>query len=246
MIAQGLRDARAIHPAAPLALRSTLCVWYKDAMGTLGSCNRTGARKRVARQTRRFSYIMFPPVSGLLLACCSSVATLSPGPNQPVAVAPPPNYATAAAAQPPSATLATNEAAAAGYPYPRQSVVDYFKEDSQAASVAPAGTPVSGADQSGATGNYPYPKQSLTDYFKGSTSPQIANVPHPPSTYTASGQPYTPPPSQPAYGVPAGAVPPAAAQPAAAPQPSNNSNASTGAYPSQSLFDLFSNKSSTQ
>jgi hypothetical protein len=81
----------------------------------------------------------------------------------------------------------------------------------------------------------PYPSQSLTDVFRGSTasSTQTA-VPHPPSTYSATAQPYAPPPGQPGYGsVPAGAAPaPTNPDPAASAMP----------YPQQSLWDVFSNK----
>ena len=71
----------------------------------------------------------------------------------------------------------------------------------------------------------PYPKQSLADVFRGSTETQT--VPRPPSTYTASGQPYTPPQGQ-------GAV-------ASAP-PANANPTNSLPYPKQSLFDIFSSK----
>jgi hypothetical protein len=79
----------------------------------------------------------------------------------------------------------------------------------------------------------PYPKQSLTDVFRGSTEPQTQTVPRPPSTYTASGQPYTPQ-GQAANGAPTGGT--AAAAPATQ-DPSNSLP-----YPKQSLFEVFSNK----
>jgi len=79
----------------------------------------------------------------------------------------------------------------------------------------------------------PYPKQSLADLFRGSTEPQTQTVPRPPSTYTASGQPYTPQ-GQAANGAPAGGA--AAAAPASQ-DPSNSLP-----YPKQSLFEVFSNK----
>jgi hypothetical protein len=79
----------------------------------------------------------------------------------------------------------------------------------------------------------PYPKQSLADVFRASTEPQTQTVPRPPSTYTASGQPYTPP-GQAANGAPAGGA--AAAAPATQ-DPSNSLP-----YPKQSLFEVFSNK----
>jgi hypothetical protein len=84
--------------------------------------------------------------------------------------------------------------------------------------------------------------------FREDSAPTpTANVPHPPSTYTPSGQPYVPPSGQPNYGAPAGAAP-AAAAPASAAQPAAAAPppANTGPYPSQSLFDIFSNKSTSQ
>jgi hypothetical protein len=87
-----------------------------------------------------------------------------------------------------------------------------------------------------------HPNQTITEWFRSSSSPgsapgstNVANVPHPPSSYTPSGQPYTPPgqayapPGQPGY---------------AAPQDAGNASTasetdSNGVYPSQSISDLF-------
>ena len=84
----------------------------------------------------------------------------------------------------------------------------------------------------------PYPKQSLADLFRDSTQTptqsQTQTVPRPPSTYTASSQPYSPPPGQQSSGAP-GAT--AAAAPPASPDPTDSLP-----YPKQSLVDLFSNK----
>jgi hypothetical protein len=84
----------------------------------------------------------------------------------------------------------------------------------------------------------PYPKQSLADLFRGSTQTQAPSqtqtVPHPPSTYAPSGQPYSPPPAQQPYGAP---PPSATAAPPANPGPTDSLP-----YPKQSLIDLFSNK----
>jgi hypothetical protein len=68
----------------------------------------------------------------------------------------------------------------------------------------------------------PYPKQSLTDVFSGSSESQPQSVPRPPSTYAPQGQA--------AYGAPAAAAAPPPADPA-----------SSGPYPKQSLFEVFSN-----
>jgi hypothetical protein len=93
----------------------------------------------------------------------------------------------------------------------------------------------------------PYPKQSLADLFRGSTQAQTQTqnqtqtktqaVPHPPSTYTPSGQPYSRPPGQQPYG-----APPAPSATAATTPPANPDPTDSLPYPKQSLIDLFSNK----
>jgi hypothetical protein len=67
-------------------------------------------------------------------------------------------------------------------------------------------------------------------------SSNVANVPHPPSSYTPSGQPYTPagqtyapPGQQPAYGAPQDAGDASAA----------SETESDGVHPGQSITDLF-------
>jgi hypothetical protein len=74
--------------------------------------------------------------------------------------------------------------------YPQRSLADMFKSDSnQRPDPAGAG----------------YPQQALVPAGGGGASPppqQNAYVPHPPSTYTPSGQPYTPPPGQSGYAPP--------------------------------------------
>ena len=101
-------------------------------------------------------------------------------PAQP-AYAPPPaqqNYA-APSAQPAYA--------------PRPGQQSYAAPPAQQAYSAPAAAAAPAA-QSDYSDSLPYPKQSLADVFRGSTETQT--VPRPPSTYTASGQPYTPPQGQ--------------------------------------------------
>ncbi len=132
-------------------------------------------------------------------------------PAQP-AYAPPPaqqNYA-APSAQPAYA--------------PRPGQQSYAAPPAQQAYSAPAAAAAPAA-QSDYSDSLPYPKQSLADVFRGSTETQT--VPRPPSTYTASGQPYTPPQGQ-------GAV-------ASAP-PANANPTDSLPYPKQSLFDIFSSK----
>jgi hypothetical protein len=76
----------------------------------------------------------------------------------------------------------------------------------------------------------PYPKQSLIDAFHDSPDPQNPSMPHPPSSYTPAGQPYSP--GQQANG----AAPPGAMAP---PPPASPTDALP--YPKQSLFDAMSN-----
>lgn len=155
-----------------------------------------------------------------VLAGCSS--SLSSGSNQAAAVPPP---------RPPTA------AGQPSYGSASQPV------HSPPGSGVAAGTSPSVADL--AYDLMPYPKQSLVDIFRGPTEPQVAAIPHPPSTYTASGQPYSPPPGQSVSGVPAGAAP--TGTPPTAPSPQANADPSDYLpYPKQSLFDLFSNKQGAQ
>lgn len=112
--------------------------------------------------------------------------------------------------------------------YPNVSLMDIFTSES---SRTPPDDPR----------NAVYPNVSLTDVFKSgsaSTAPP-PNVPHPPSTYTASGQPYSPAAGQTAAAAPAQPAPPVPpAQPAQPAQPSGT-DTSPSVYPKQSLFDIF-------
>lgn len=106
--------------------------------------------------------------------------------------------------------------------YPQRPLTNSFKGTSD---------PSQRPDPSGAG----YPQQSLVGSSNSANPPQQrAYVPHPPSTYSPSGQPYTPP-AQPAY-----APPPAqqnyaapSAQPAYAPRPGQQSYA---APPAQQAY----------
>jgi hypothetical protein len=108
---------------------------------------------------------------------------------------------------------------------------------SQAAVPGPPPTALAAEEPPASDGVHP--NQTITDWLRNTSSPRpapgtappsatAANVPHPPSSYTPSGQPYTPS-GQPAYG-----------------EPQNASDASTasdtesdGVHPTQSLSDLF-------
>jgi hypothetical protein len=132
---------------------------------------------------------------------------------------------------------------------------NYAPRPGQQSYAAPPARPAYAAPATGATAtaaapppaqqdygdSLPYPKQSLADVFRGSTQTQgqaqTQTVPHPPSSYTPSGQPYSPPPGQQASG-----APPPVATAAAAPPPANPDPAESLPYPKQSLFEAFSNK----
>jgi hypothetical protein len=129
-------------------------------------------------------------------------------------------------------------------PYPSVSLVDLFRSDGAAAAqdgvphppptYTPAGQQVAVAPSQraaqtpvDASNTGAYPSQSLFDLFKSdSTQPAQTGVPRPPPTYTPSSQQA------------------AASPPPAAPAPVDASN--TGAYPSQSITDLFKRDSSGQ
>lgn len=183
------------------------------------------------------------------LAGCSSYFSNSvfgsPNPQQAANVPPAPSVASAPRVQPPPSYTVAEAAPSpppAMQPYPNQSITDLFKGSTDPIPMgppSPAGTPMTDSDP--AASAYPYPKQSLVDLFKGSTS--TPSVPRPPSTYTPSAQPYTPPPGQPGYGAPPSSTAVAPATPtAAAPPPKPDPAMSGSPYPQQSITDLFSNK----
>jgi hypothetical protein len=127
--------------------------------------------------------------------------------------------------------------------YPNQSLVDYFTNARNSQAPDPPQPHVPG-----------YPNQSLVDYFTNArnsqapvdcvTQSRTADVPRPPSTYTASGQPYSPPAGSAAYppAPPATATassppqtPPPSAAASSPPPPSNTASV----YPQESLIDFF-------
>jgi hypothetical protein len=137
----------------------------------------------------------------------------------------------------------------AGSPYSGQT--SHLSPSQTAGLPAPAGAAASASQPSYAASgsapqqdysdSLPYPKQSLVDLFRGSTQTQGQSqaqaIPHPPSTYTASGEPYVPPQGQQPYGT----LPASGATAVAAP-PANPDPRDSLPYPKQSLIDLFSNK----
>jgi DNA-directed RNA polymerase II subunit RPB1 len=137
----------------------------------------------------------------------------NPPPNQTATAVPPPN----APAQRAQAGVTTPSSYAASKPvadddprnniYPTVSLLDLFKE----------GTPTS-----------PSYTPSAPSYYPSTASSAAPNMPHPPATYTPSGQPYSPPPGQ-----------PAAAAPAAPAPPPSDADLAASVYPKQSLIDIF-------
>jgi hypothetical protein len=237
-------------------------------MGTQGFYGRLRTRRAGGRGCRAplhavvISFCLLPVIAG-----CSSHASWSSGSNQPVAVAPPPNQpAYSSAAQPPTAQVAPSDYDAPDVlPYPKQSLVDLLKQDAAAAAAqpklppSPAGTPVT--TSSAAADAMPYPKQSLFSLFQDSgktpAPAQAQDMPHPPSTYTPSGQPYVPPQGQPTYSsataqsaqrppsayTPSGQPYPPPGQPAARPPrtpqaAADDDEQSVPGYPTRSIFDV--------
>jgi len=122
---------------------------------------------------------------------------------------------TPSASAPPPATPAVSQAAVGGPP--------------PTALAAEAPPPSDGV----------HPNQTITDWLRTSSSPKpapgqapgstnVANVPHPPNSYTPSGQPYTPS-APPAYGEPQNASDASIA----------SDTESDGVHPTQSISDLF-------
>ena len=193
-----------------LALRSTWCSGFNPTYRDTGSLLAASEFSRSAvGRNRLVRAALVATVITLVLASCSASSPFSDA-NQTAGVPRPPNYPATAAGQPAYA------APAAG---------------TTATTVPPA--------QQDYTDSLPYPKQSLADLFRGSTETQAPTqtVPHPPSTYTPSNQPYSPASAQSAYG----ASPPPGTTAAAAP-PANPDPTDSLPYPKQSLFELFSNK----
>jgi hypothetical protein len=224
-------------------------------MGTQGLSGRAVWRGRNAgRRIARISVVAAALAVAPVLTGCSSFSSSSsataPGANQTVAVPPPP----------PSGAAPARASAAPAYPPPQaqqqsnagnsNSFLNMFRDPPPPDYDARAST---------------YPQQSLSDLFKGSTdqraapdpsgagyplqplvNSQQANVPHPPSTYTPSQQPYVPPQPPPAYTPPqpqSNYAPPPPTQTAYTPPPAQPAAPSGGAsngypYPQRTLFDL--------
>jgi hypothetical protein len=200
-------------------------------MGTLGLSGRVGFGQQ--RDDRawddsvvhwRLKVIVALAILPIVADCSSSPpwsSSANPPVNQTAAVPPPPNYPAT------GQTVYTPPAGQQAYASPAPPTY---------AAPAPTTAAVPPPAQQDYADSLPYPKQSLVDLFRGSTQTQTQTAPQAPSTYTPSGQPYSPPQGQPTNS----AAPPAAT--AAAPPPANPDYTDSLPYPKQSLFQIFSNK----
>ena len=204
-------------------------------MGTQGLSGRVGSGRRRGDRAWDDSVVVHWRLNLIaalailpIAAGCSSSPPWASSANQTAAVPPPPNYPATATGQP------------AYTPPPGQQA---YAPPAQPAYATPAAT-ASGSAASPAAGLFRLATLSEAVACRGvprlhaNTRPDSKpqTVPHPPSTYTSSGQPYSPPPGQ-----PANSAPPPAATAAAAP-PGNPEPTDSLPYPKQSLFEVFSNK----
>lgn len=186
------------------------------------------------RRVRRVAIIMATLVLPVLVGCSSNSSwstgswSSNPAPNKTATATSTPNVAAPPAAQ-----------------------------TAQQGTVAPSSYAAPPAVPPDDPRNSVYPNVSLVDLFKDNSpsATSAPNMPHPPSTYTPSGQPYSPPPAQttaasasnlphpPTTYTPSGQPysPPgqtAAAPPQPAPPPTD-ADLAASAYPTETLWDLF-------
>lgn len=204
-------------------------------MGTQGfyglprRCRAGGRGHRAPLHAVVISFCLLPVMAG-----CSSNASWSSGSNQSAAVPRP---------TPMAAAVSQGAERSAGVPgYPQESLVDMFKQDAAATAAQPQLAP----------------SPEGTRVTTSSAAPaQAQDMPHPPSTYTPSGQPYVPPQGQPTYSsataqaaqrppsayTPSGQPYPPQGQPAAGPPRTPQAAAdadeqSVPGYPTRSIFNL--------
>ena len=145
-------------------------------MGTQGLRGRVSGSRACARgsQTRHALTAVFFIVTSFTLlpalAGCSSFSSSSSSAAQTAAVPPPPNAAVAAPSAPPA-----DEAGTSAYPYPKQSLVDVFRD---------------GTDTAPPAQNVPRPPSTYTP----SDQPYPANQPAYSAPVAASTAPPAPPP----------------------------------------------------
>lgn len=224
-------------------------------MGMQGFYSRAERRRRAAQGHRAplhaavFSFFLL-----IALAGCSANSSWSSRSSQSSAL-PPPTPAVA------GATSSTAESAAVPG-YPQQSLVDFFKQDAAstpAQTLAPSAAGTQTTTESPEASSSPYPRQTIFSAFQSSGTEQAPNMPHPPTTYTPSAQPYVPPQGQPTYSAaapqsaprpsstytPSGQPYSPPGQPAArapqgsAPQADTGDEQQVPGYPSQSISDIF-------
>jgi hypothetical protein len=166
-------------------------------MGTHGLRARGGVKRLTAGRRGGGRRVLFVASIGLLpaLAGCSSFS-----PSSASNAAGPPNN---------SSVVGGQSAAPSGYP----PAVATAAAPPPAPHYAPATLTdpgprgylsVAGAAESAPSTEDTGPSGLLVALFKSTSTPPAgsANMPHPPSTYTASAPPYTPPPAQPAAPAP--------------------------------------------
>ncbi len=188
--------------------------------GCVRGCRRVTGQRMFARRTPLVAVVALLPA---LAACSSFFSSPSSSPSSSNAAAD--QSSSAASYRPPATAAPTSQTS----PPPNS-------------STANATPPASSAQSEGAFAGV-YPSVSLVDYFKGSTdsspSTQTAAVPHPPSTYTPAGEPYTPASGQPGEGGASGLPAPQAAGVGAAQPANSDAAASAMPYPQESLWDIF-------
>jgi hypothetical protein len=226
-------DARAsVYPQQSLAdtFKGSADANQRPDPGGAGYPQQSLIRSPSANPPQQNAYIPHPPST--YVPSPQGQAAYAQSADQQNSAAPPAQPDASRTAQQSSAASSAKKAKAAR-PSSQQNAAAPPPAPPAYAAPAAAPAPAAPPAQQDYSDSMPYPKQSLADVFRGSTEPQTQTVPRPPSTYTASGQPYTPQ-GQAANGAPAGG---AAAAPPGSQDPSNSLP-----YPKQSLFEVFSNK----
>jgi len=123
------------------------------------------------------SFALLPALAG-----CSSSSTSSSSAAQTAAVPPPPNAAVAAPSAPPA-----DEAGTSAYPYPKQSLVDVFRDGTD---TSPPTQDVPRAPSTYTPSGQPYPASQPAYSAPVATSGSPPPAPPPPGDNAASGYPY--------------------------------------------------------
>jgi hypothetical protein len=206
------------------ALRSTWCGCYKAGMGTHGACARVTVSRFARGRRGRGRRVLFIVSIGLLpaLAGCSSFSSSSsPPPPSASTSSSVPTFSGPASARGGVSMGTAASGTAADDSGPSGILVDVFRHNSTPATQTAAMAPASSVATSSAVPTFSGPASArggvsvgpapsspsaddsgpsgfLVDLFRPNSTPSAppSNMPHPPSTYTASAPPYTPPPGQ--------------------------------------------------